>query len=156
MKTWWRCRKYFKFPGVTFYFVKNYVPFVYHKWNEGKNILSRIIFIQYVPLQWKIKNELNCFEQEPFIDIEIFRRWHFGIRFSNGKYNLDAYWEAILDHLYDGKSLSDSVSDNSWKRTNGEFENAYTQRMLTLRGMMIYENEIIYENHKRQLQGNCS
>ena len=115
---------------------------MYQKWPH--HLWQKMLMFQYAPLMWKLKNDEYRFEQEPFIDINIFGL-HFGIKFYNGKYNQDAYWEAMLEHLYDNKSIKECVDDNTWVAhcgtNNKRKENVYLQNMLTKKGRNEYEKE---------------
>lgn len=143
MKSWWKAKKIFKFPGMTFYHTVDYIPFIYHK-AFGSHFWNKFIDIQYMPLEFKLKFDEYRFEQEPFINVTLFQTFNFGIKFSNGKYNLDAYWEALLEYLYDKKPLKECVDDNTWKchwgKWNERSENVYIQNMLTKKGKELYEN----------------
>jgi hypothetical protein len=137
MKTWWKERKYFKFPGMRFYACLWGVPFTYHKY--PKHFWQKVVMFQYLPLQWKPKYDEFRFEQEPFIDLNLFG-YHFGIVFSLEKYNLDAYWEALLEHLFTNKTIKECVDDNTWSKYDSEEKlNVYTQNMLTKKGRKEYE-----------------
>ena len=145
MKYWWKERDYFKFPGMKFYYSFKYAPMMYKK--RTSHFWQYIVKIDYIPLQYKLKFLDYCLEQVPYFNVTLFNVFHLGIMFSNGKYNEDAYWECLLQHLYNGDALDKCVEENTWKRfrkgpEDYTAENVYTQDMLTNYGRRTYERLI--------------
>lgn len=116
LKTWWKARKYFKFPDI---FVslssnKNIYPYATNKWR------GKILDIEIQDLYWKDKWNSPRHERDPLIYICLFSKFSLWIGFT--KYRIGEfgekesasmeYWEYMLDYLYYSKTLS---LDSFWQ-----------------------------------------
>ena len=103
LKTWWKARKYFKFPRpkIKFFCKYSYSGF------------GKLIDIYIHDIYWKDKWNSPNYEISPRIYFCIFNSIGFIITFSityinefGEKRNYDLeYWEYLLDYLYYSKSL---------------------------------------------------
>ena len=91
LKTWWKDRKYFKFPKVRFSFGR---LCLYPTWKDKYNSPRHI--------------------RNPYICITLFRKYCFLIEFGMTYITIDGkehdcemeYWEYMLDYVYYSKKLS--------------------------------------------------
>lgn len=98
LKTWWKARKYFKFPNIS---IKSAFRF-------EKSKLGKILNIECWDLMWKDKFRSPRHEINPHIYIDIFSFIHIYIEFTKTylnefgeKSNGDTmYWEYMLSYLY--------------------------------------------------------
>ena len=106
LKTWWKARKYFKFPKPKISF------FCHRPYN------SKLLKIDIHDLYWKDKWNSPRHEVSPMIYFCIFGMIGFLVTFpityinefgEKENYDLE-YWEYLLDYLYYSKSLK----LNSW------------------------------------------
>lgn len=106
LKTWWKARKYFKFPRPKLKFFFN--SFAIANWRN-----SSIVDIDIHDLYWKDKYNSPRHEISPIIYFCLFGILGFTISFPityidefGDKINYDmVYWEYLLDYLYYTKSL---------------------------------------------------
>ena len=112
-KTWWKARKYFKFPKWKFKFhlVKTYAGYPYATWRW----LGKILDIDIHDVYWKDKYNTPRHERNPLIYICLFRK--FGFTATPRVYYCDEfgkkrngdmeYWEYLIQYLYynENKSL---------------------------------------------------
>lgn len=113
-KTWWKARKYFKFP-------KPKITFFCHRVGKAK-----LIDIDIHDIYWKDKWNSPRHEISPRIFFCLFRTIGFVVNFpvtySNefgDKENYDMeYWEYLLDYLYYSKSLN---IDSWWTKNSRIF-----------------------------------
>ena len=115
---WWKVRKYFKKPKCHFY--KGKITWFFG-FPMRKDYLNPILDIRFSALGWKSKWNDFRHEWDPYISIVFFRKWQLLWIFNwidpNNKdsgIKSMATWEAILDVLYNKKSLSESIEDNTW------------------------------------------
>ena len=110
LRTYWKVKKYFKFPKLKCQFYK--VPT-----NEAK-----ILSIESYDVFWKDKWDSPRHEYNPKIVISLFRNFHFRIDFTYYYNNSDhsmEYWESILWFVYYNKTLNQAVFEGScWKTYN--------------------------------------
>ncbi len=122
-KTWWKARKYFKFPNIRIRFStsKTFHPYA-SSYRRGK-----ILDILIHDLYWKDKFNSPRHERNPLIYICLFNRFSLWIIFykkwidefgDEQNYSME-YWEYLLDYLYYTKSLK---VDSYWQLDS--FENA--------------------------------
>lgn len=119
IKTLWKCRKYFKFPSVSFHVFTNPLyncPYATFKW------LAKIIDISIIDVSFKWKYDEIRFERSPHIWVCFFRKFGFSINFHyyyKNEFNEkeccdDEIWEYLLTYLYNYKCLSKNVPN--WYR----------------------------------------
>ena len=109
LKTWWKARKYFKFPNISIRFsrAKYHFPYASKFW-QGK-----LLDINIHDVYWKDKYNSPRHERNPLIYICLFGRFAVWIVFYKKWINEFGeiedysihYWEYMLDYLYYSKSL---------------------------------------------------
>lgn len=115
-KTWWKARKYFKFPNIRIRFStsKTFCPYASSYWR------GKILDILIHDLYWKDKYDSPRHERNPLIYICLFSRFSLWIIFykkwidefgDEQNYSME-YWEYLLDYLYYTKSLK---LDSYWQ-----------------------------------------
>ena len=115
---WWKCRKYFKFPSIKTYIGKL-------TWFFGFPIrtdyLNKFVDFRMSALGWKDKYNSPRHEWDPYISIVLFRKWqliftfNYAILGDDCSYTRDiATWEAMLDIVYNNKSLQQVVNEHQW------------------------------------------
>ena len=114
-KTWWKARKYFKFPELKLYCGK-YVQGGY--FNSKYN--GKLLHIEIYDVGWKWKWGTVRHESNPVINFIFFNRWQLHIDFRKSLVIEDSkedaslmYWETVLDYLYHSKDLHKAVKNNS-------------------------------------------
>lgn len=117
---WWKVRKIFKRPKCHLILKKNF-------WFFGlpirRDYYNSVIDIRFSGLGWKWKYDEVRHEWDPYIQICLFRKYHIIWIFNwvnkHDKLNSDiismATWEAILDYLYNHKTVQECVNFNTWK-----------------------------------------
>lgn len=119
---WWKVRDKFKKP-------KCHVIWKKELWFFGlpirKEFYNRFINIHSSAVGWKWKYDEVRHEWDPYIDICFFRKWHLCFIFNwIDKKDKDSWcksmttWEAILDYLYNNKTIEDCIEDNKRKSNN--------------------------------------
>ena len=128
-KTWWKVRKWFKFPKPSIYFgpIVSGLPYgLPDKWIE----------LYIYDVTWKDKYNSPSFEFTPQINLNLFKKYQLLLTFqTSGDY---LYWETILDIIYYNKSLKEAVDRNTWGNCNKEKINAFTKGFLTPKGERMY------------------
>lgn len=128
-KTWWKVRKWFKFPKPSIYFgpIVSGLPYgLPDKWIE----------LYIYDVTWKDKYNSPRFEFTPQINLNLFKKYQLLLTFQTSDDYL--YWETILDIIYYNKSLKEAVDRNTWETCNKEKINAFTRGFLTPKGERIY------------------
>lgn len=118
-KTWWKARKYFKFPDVKIKFETHLNNFPY----AHKDHIGKILDINFHDVMWKDKYNSPRHEVNPFIFICLFRFLCLHIVFHKKFYDeignqtdgSSMYWEYILDYVYYSKKLTIA---SSWETTS--------------------------------------
>ena len=116
--TWWKVRKIFKRP-------KCHIIIGEHIWFFGIVILDEyynpFISIKTSNVGWKWKYDEVRHEWDPYIQIRFFRKWDIIFVFNwIDKKDRDstcrsmATWEAILDYLYNSKSIQECINYHVW------------------------------------------
>lgn len=110
LKTYWKVRKYFKFPKLICQFYKS-------PSNDAK-----ILSIESYDIFWKDKWDAPSQERDPIFVITLFNKYHFQIDFryyyNNSNYSME-YWESILWFVYYDKTLNQAVFEGtSWRKYN--------------------------------------
>lgn len=116
VKTWWKVKKYFKFPNIKF---RKYDRKDFDYWYFDR--LNKFISFQSYDVQWKSKFNSPRHEYNPIIRLVLFRRIGFILEFTYGELDT-CTWETILDFLYFEPfkgNLKESIENNIW----GDFEN---------------------------------
>lgn len=120
---WWKVRKIFKKPKVHLYIGKK-------TWFFGLPIrdeyYNRIISIHTSSLGWKYKYDEVRHEWDPYIHIRLFGKWDLIWVFNYiDKNNLEssvrniATWEAMLDYLYNNKTIEQCKDYHIWGKEIG-------------------------------------
>lgn len=106
-KTWWKVRKYFKFPEL-------YIS------STNKYYSEYWFYIQTFDILWKDKWNSPRQEINPRITISIFKKFALNISIEgNIKYSW-IYWETILDYLYYTNDLKKALENNDgWGDSKG-------------------------------------
>lgn len=121
LKSWWKGRKYFKFPTISIRFISNhkkYCPYISY------DRIGKILDIRSCDVAFKYKYDEICYELYPYIWFCLFRRFGLYIEFHmyyhdefNKKVCLDdMYWEFLLNCVYEKKPLSKAYS--TWFNTS--------------------------------------
>lgn len=116
---WWKVRKIFKRPKCHFMYGKDI-------WFFGMYILKEyynpIIHIKFQGLGWKWKYDEVRHEWDPYIQICFFRKWHLIWLFNwitkedrDSSVRSMATWEAILDYLYNNKTIEECITRHMWE-----------------------------------------
>lgn len=128
-KTWWKVRKWFKFPKPSIYFgpIVSGLPYgLPDKWIE----------LYIYDVTWKDKYNSPRFEFTPQINLDLFKKYQLLLTFQTSDDYI--YWETILDIIYYNKSLKEAIDINTWETCNKEKINAFTKGFLTPKGERIY------------------
>lgn len=101
IRTWWKVRKFIKFPKIKFYYGTDI-----HTGNIFLNYMSlhrKILNITCYDVCYKLKNESICYEAPPFISVILFRKYRLLWTFISPDHFFDTslYWELILELIYD-------------------------------------------------------
>lgn len=109
LKTWWKARKYFKFPDVRIVLTNNIhaYPYASSKWR------GTLLDVDIHDVYWKDKYNSPRHERNPLIYICLFSKWSLWITFHKTFINEFGdktdesihYWEYMLDYLYYSKTL---------------------------------------------------
>lgn len=112
LKSWWKARKYFKRPKISFriYRVRKYSGYPYASYNW----IAKILDIHIHDVSWKDKYDSPRHERNPIVWICLFRFIAFTIHFNIYYYNEFGekqggdmyYWEYLLEWLYYRQSLT--------------------------------------------------
>lgn len=104
LSTWWKARKYFKRPKISFhlFFKFQNSPYV------NDNNVGKILDIEFHDVGWKDKWSSPRHETDPYIWVCFFKTFGFFIRFNIYYYNEYGekengnmhYWEYVLYWLY--------------------------------------------------------
>lgn len=116
---WWKVRKIFKRPKCHFIYGKDIWFFGMYICKEYYN---PIIHIKFQGLGWKTKYGEYRHEWDPYIQICFFRKWHLIWLFNwvtkedrDSSVRSIATWEAILDYLYNNKTIEECISNHTWE-----------------------------------------
>lgn len=109
IKTWWKARKYFKFPHVACKVFRDKYSAPYMCLDN----VGKILNITIRDVGWKEKWYTPRHETNPVIWITFFRQFHFMVTFTipvldDVCHVVDRsmeYWEYLLDYLYYTKTL---------------------------------------------------
>lgn len=141
---WWKCRKWFNVPYTHFYCGKITwffgMPISKYKYN-------RVFDFRMSALGWKWKYAHVEHEWDPYIVFTVFRKWqimwvfnyiHKDDELSNTR-NI-ATWEAMLDMLFNNKSLNYVIKAHQWGTLDDQIIDI--KNNLTWHGYLKYkENE---------------
>lgn len=129
-KTWWKVRKYFKFPRPHIH-VGPIWRFPYYR-------PRHIICFYCLDVTWKSKYDLCRFIEAPQINLILFKKYQFLLTFDVN--DNDIYWETILSMVYRNQSIKESVDSNTWIKCGKEEDklNAVTLNYLTPYGLREY------------------
>lgn len=116
---YWKVRKIFKRPKCHLIIKKDL-------WFFGlpirKDYYNPIITIRFSGLGWKWKYDEVRHEWDPHIQICLFRKYHIVWifnwinKYDKGDSNIIsmATWEAILDYLYNHKTIQECINYHAW------------------------------------------
>mgnify|MGYP003400133725 CR=1 FL=1 len=125
-RTWWKVRKYFKFPDIYVYFGNTYcVPINTYSVDVGYRKSNNKIWVNY----------------NPQININIFGIFQLYIELRKSVDNTDisnVYWTALLNYLY-CVNLKDAI-DDALTLIYDENVNLVKNSCLTKKGKKKYEN----------------
>lgn len=123
LRTWWKARKYFKFPKLSIKIFKSKytAPYV---WLEN---VGKILDICIHDVWWKDKYDTPRHERNPIIWIILFRKYHFRVIFHMNYLTEDCsykdcsmeYWEYMLNYLHYSHSLK---VDRFWRTDSKIFK----------------------------------
>jgi hypothetical protein len=110
LHTWWKARKYFKFPSIRFSVFSN--P-IYNCPYARTDYIGKLLDINFHDIQWKDKFDSPRHEMNPHIWVCFFHKFGFSINFvieyldelGNKQSGDTFYWEYLLDYLYYSKNL---------------------------------------------------
>lgn len=106
-KTWWKVRKYFKFPKL-------------HISTTNKYRSNYWFHIKTFDILWKDKWNSPRHEISPRITINIFKKFTLSISIEGNIEYSWIYWETILDYLYYTNDLTKALENNSgWEDSKG-------------------------------------
>ena len=158
LKTWWKARKYFKFPNIAIHFSNNKYSFPYaSRFWQGK-----LLDINIHDVYWKDKYDSPRHERNPLIYMCLFSRWSLWIVFHKTFINEFGdktdesmhYWEYLLDYLYYSKSLKLSsywVTDSKVAQVK-EFGNAEDGSEDIRKPMKLYIPDQLISLNKKGLK----
>lgn len=158
LKTWWKARKYFKFPDIKMCVTNNKHTFPYasSKWR------GTILDINIHDVYWKDKYNSPRHERNPLIYICLFSKWSLWITFCKifiNEFGEDTdesmhYWEYMLDYLYYSKSLklSSYWVTNSKVAQITEFGNAEDGSEDIRKPMQLYIPDQLISLNKKGLK----
>lgn len=158
LKTWWKARKYFKFPNIAIHFSNNKYSFPY----ASKFWQGRLLDINIHDVYWKDKYNSPRHERNPLIYICLFSRLSLWIVFYKTFINefgekVDEsthYWEYMLEYLYYSESLKLSsywVTDSKVAQIT-KFGNAEDGSEDIHKPMELYIPEQLISLNKRGLK----
>ena len=158
LKTWWKARKYFKFPNIAIHFSNNKYSFPY----ASEFWRGKLLDINIHDLFWKDKYNSPRHEVNPLIYICLFNKWSLWIIFNKTFINEFGdktdesmhYWEYLLDYLYYSKSLKLSsywVTDSKVAQIK-EFGNAEDGSEDIRKSMQIYIPDQLISLNKKGLK----
>lgn len=145
LKTWWKARKYFKFPKIKFHKIGKWFPKKVHTQfgdyiDDGINYcpyacldnMGDILSIYSADVMWKDKWDSPRHERNPVIWILFFKRIGFSITFNityldefgKSEFGDMYYWEFLLNYIYYHHNLKEallasggwSTSSKLWRR----------------------------------------
>lgn len=158
LKTWWKARKYFKFPNISILFSNNKYSFPYaSKFWQGK-----LLDINIHDVYWKDKYNSPRHERNPLIYICLFGKYSVWIcfhkkwidEFGDKTDESIHYWEYMLDYLYYSKSLKLSsywTFDSKIVRTK-RFGNAEDGSEDTFKPFTVYIPDHLISLNKKGLK----
>lgn len=146
---WWECQDWFHRPNCHIYCGKKI-------WFFGLPITDRyynkILDIRFSAIGWKWKYERIEHEWDPYISITLFKKWQLIFIFNyitkddedSSTRNI-ATWEAMLDMVYNNKTLYQVVNRHQWcKSVDNRKEVITIKDNLSYDG--FFEYLIEYEN----------
>ena len=108
---WWKTRKYFKFPSIHFIIGKNIWFFGLY---INRNYYNKIFDICTKSVGFKFKFDDVRYEWNPYINICLFRKYHFIILFQYDIGIINTLvWETMLNMVYNNMTFKESVKYNS-------------------------------------------
>ncbi len=115
---WWKAHKWFKFPYIHIHIGK---PTWFFGMPIRKDYYNPIFGFLSSGVGWKLKYDMVRHEWPPFIEIRIFRKLQILFVFNYiTKSDKDSWvrdtatWEAMLEMIYQNKSIQDAVKDHVW------------------------------------------
>lgn len=107
LKLWMQCKDVFVAPHITI-----------EKWNIDDTD-AKILDIRVSGLGWKEKYGYLEYEYPPFIELSLFKKWKWIMRFDSPHVKDSTefcYWEGMLSYIYkNNKDLVKTYQDNIWE-----------------------------------------
>lgn len=100
LKTWWKARKYFKFPKI-------YISYSF------KNLSYNWFELDISDILWKDKYNTPRHEFSPHINIVLFKKFRLRILFEGDLKYSWIYWETLLDYLYYSNNIKQAIDNNT-------------------------------------------
>lgn len=140
LKTWWKARRWFKFPKVKFYFGKytcGLPVYLHDKW----------IHVWISDLMWKDKWYTPRHEFNPQIGVRFFKHWQLLITLTAPTEKGDDcdYWEQLLWTVFYAKN-NIVIAKESWGWQNENGISSWEDKYLTQ--CALYE----IQNHKNCIE----
>lgn len=115
LKSYWKARKYFKFPKVSIHF---FTDPVYNCPLASFKRIGSILEVWSCDVMWKTKYNSIRYERSPYIWVCFFKRFGFSINFNvyyKDEFNEtqlmdDWYWEYLLEYTENNQKLSEAYS----------------------------------------------
>lgn len=127
LRTWWKVRKWFKFPKPSICFYKDFSA-------------SKLIEFYCWDVTWTEKEYQNIrLDFSPYIELTLFKRFSWKLTFKVPEDYV--YWETIIEIVYYNKSIKEAIQDNTWKKYPKGIEqdiNVFTLNYLTPAGEKLY------------------
>lgn len=152
IRTWWKARKYFRFPSIKFRYGKagEVATSIWH----GSNNRAKWFDLNFCDVFWKMKFDNSVFEAEPCINLILFGKWQFLWIFGCPKVSYNEnnymYWEALLDYVYDYYDIYITKEQFGWvsyitdENGNEDKVTCWTDEWLTKKG----KEKVKYESDK--------
>lgn len=150
LRTWWKARKYFRFPSIKFRYGKA-GEVASSIWHSSMNC-AEWFELKFCDVFWKRKYDNIVFEGEPCVNLILFNKWHLLWTFECPKVSYNEsnymYWEAMLDYVYDYHDICKIKSEFGWvsyitdENGNDDKVTCWTDEWLTKEGKEKVKNII--------------
>lgn len=150
IRTWWKGRKYFRFPSIKFRYGKA-GEVATSIWHSSMN-RAKWFDLAFCDVFWKWKFDDSVFEAEPCINLILFNRWQFlwifecpKVSYNKSNYH---YWESVIDYVYNYKDIQKTKSEFGWvlfvpdEHGNEDKVTCWTDEWLTKEGKEKVKNII--------------
>ena len=145
--------------SVRHIFILPNIKFKIHNVMHEPSFADAIFGLYTVALSWKSKYGESRYEDDPFIQLNLFGIC-FKLRFESPFKDIattESYWESIIEYygkLYEHKipNLYKIIENNTWTNMNGEEYD--TTVILTNRGYLKYLNDMQLVNKEQNVSKN--